>query len=381
MTRIRDDIALIRDLATSGIDLMTLMPVAAPCLHRLVPSFSLSMIRVDERCAPQEHYSEHFGEASHRLFAEAGHAFAARSDDPAAFGNLLRGKKPFGALVHGPAELHRGATYEHLFAPNGIHHVLDLALRDGAGPLGILGIFRERDGLPFSRGDVAMVAGLYPHLVHACAARPRSIESHADHDEVDTALLLVTTEGRIELASPNARRWLEDATGGPDRAAIADRDLLPAACRHLARWWERARLDTSEETTAKGPPTVCLPLPGGQLRLRAYGLAGALGTPSPGGLVGIQLTLEMHRELRVRAALAQISLTPQQRRVALALWAGKDAAAIRAELGIGLGTLKTYQKELYARLGVSKVTELRTLLDTQARAITFDLARHQPSAK
>lgn len=381
MNRARDDIALVKELAASGIDLMTLMPVAAGALHRLIPSLSLSMIRVDESCAPHQHYSEHFGEASHRLFAESGHVFSARTEDPAAFGNLLRGKKAFGALVHGPAELYAGATYEHLFAPNGIHHVLDLSLRDGSGPLGILGIFRERQAPAFSRTDVAMVAGLYPHLVHACAARDATRHADHGHEEVDTGMLLVTTDGRIELASPNARRWLEDATGGPDRAGITDRGSLPHACRHLAQWWERARSEPSEESIANGPPTVCLPVPGGQLRLRAYGLSASLGSSSPGGLVGIQLTLEMHRELRVRVALAGLSLTPQQRRIALLLWAGKDGAAIRAELGIGLGTLKTYQKELYARLGVTKVAELRQLLDTQARAITFDLARHHPSAR
>jgi hypothetical protein len=40
--------------------------------------------------------------------------------------------------------------------------------------------------------------------------------------------------------------------------------------------------------------------------------------------------------------------------------------------------MKSYRKELYARLEVHSVDELRGLLDAQARAVTLDLARHQP---
>jgi DNA-binding CsgD family transcriptional regulator len=374
-----DDFSFVRHLATSGIDLLTQMPAVSSSLHRLVPSFSLSMIRVDERCAPRHHYSEFFSEASHRLFAASGDQFSARTDDPAAFSSLLRGKRPFGNLVHTPAEYTAGATYEHLFQPNGIHHVLDVALRDGAGPLGILGLFREKGARPFSRSDVATVARLYPHLVHACAARPRPTGLQSDaYEELDSGLMVVNRAGVIQLASPHARRWLEDASGGPERAAIADRSVLPEACRHLYRRWEHEQRG-AQGSVEDGPPTLCLPVAGGRLRLRAYGLAPALETSTPGDLVGIQLTLEMHRELRVRTALAHTSLSPQQRRIALALWQGQSTAEIRADLAVGTNTLKTYQKDLYARLQVSSVSELRQALDAQARAVTFDLTRHLPA--
>ena len=81
-------------LCSSGVDLMAQMPLLSECLHRLVPSFSLSMIRVDERCVPTAHYSEHFNEASHALFAQSGDHFSARTSDPSGFANLMANANP-----------------------------------------------------------------------------------------------------------------------------------------------------------------------------------------------------------------------------------------------------------------------------------------------
>jgi GAF domain-containing protein/DNA-binding CsgD family transcriptional regulator len=376
----QDELGFLKQLSTSGLDLLTQMPAVADSLRRLIPAFSMSMIRVDERCAPLHHYSEYFDEFSHQLFAESGHHFSARTDDPAAFSNLLARPVPFGNLVRPSSAFFAGATYQHLFRRNGIHHVLDVALRDGAGPLGILGIFREESARPFTRSDVAMVAQLYPHLVHACAARP-TLEalSQADYDEIGSGLLVVDRAGRIQFASPHARLWLEDASGGPERAAIATEGRLPNACRDLLRCWENAQRDRPlASVEAAEVPTTCLPLPGGRLRLRAYALAGDANSSGENALIGVQLSLEMDHELRVRTALGRAPITPQQRRIALSLWRGHDTPMIRAELGVSAGTLKSYQKDLYARLGVSSVAQLRKLLDEQARAITFDLTRHLP---
>ncbi|MFZ5445290.1 MAG: hypothetical protein ACOZQL_35195, partial [Myxococcota bacterium] len=264
-------VASLKALCSSGVDLLTQMPLSSELLKAVVPSFSLSMIRVDASCAPREHYSEHFDEFSHRLFASAGHVFSARSNDPAAFSNLLRQRDPVGNLLGTRPEFVAGATYQHLFQRNGIHHVLDVALRDARGPLGILGIFRERDARPFTPDDAQRLRELYPSLVHALAA-PRGA---GRFDEVDGAMLVATRDGRIEWLSPRARRWLEDASAGDERAALMDRQVLPAACRELF-----ARLEASarpRRAASREVPTLTLPIAGGRLRLRAYRLGSLEG--------------------------------------------------------------------------------------------------------
>lgn len=355
----RHEIGHLRQLLTSGVDLMTQMPVTAEWLRRLVPAFSLSMIRVDERCAPAQHYSEYFDAASHDLFMAHGHEFAGSPDDPAAFATLLHNPSPIGSLIHTAPEFVAGATYQHLFKRNGIHHVLDIAIRNEGEPLGILGIFREQGALPFTRADLVPMLELYPYLVHVFRAEPVP----ADFDEVDSALIVTSAAGAVSWASPGARRWLDDRALGV--AAACD-----ALCRRLAAL-QAGRGDD------EGPPTLALPVPGGRLRLRAYGLA-----PEAGAVLsdhcGIQLSLEMHRGLQALRALELLPLTPQQRRVAFAYFQGLEAPQVCARLGVSASSLKTYRRELYARLEVSSRTGLVELLNRHARATSVDLTRHLP---
>jgi DNA-binding CsgD family transcriptional regulator len=381
-------LAFLETLLVSGIDVMSQMPAVSEALKVLVPSFSLSMIRVDERCAPRHHYSEYFDETSHRMFAESGHLFAAASDDPAAFGNLLRSRrKPCGNLIEPTDAFLSGATYQHLFRRNGIHNVLDVAIRDATGPLGILGIFREEKAPRFNPADVRVVERLYPWLVHAFAAHRATVRGPSNeeargllaYDEVDTAMIVVNDRGTIQWVSDRARAWLEDASAGEDRALLMGRPArLPEACIALCKQWNTARRTRHSQRSGALVPTLALPVPGGRLRLRAYGLAAEPDASDDGRLVGIQLSLEMSRGLRVVTALERSALTPQQRRIALGLWLGKGPVEIREQLGVSAATLKSYQKALYLRLDANSAADVVRKLDAQARATTFDLERHLP---
>lgn len=362
----------LRRLTASGLDLMVVMPVLSEAIHRLFPSFSLSMIRVDERAAPREHYSEHFDEASHRLFAESGHLFAGSPDDPAAFGRLLSARRPIGKLVHNPPEYLAGGTYQHLFRRNGIHHCLDVAVRSATGPLGILGVFREADARPFTEADVARMTTIYGDLVHAFEAR--ALEG--DFDELESAVLVVDRGGRIEWASRAARVWLADASVGDERARLLDQAALPEAVLELTRRARRRELD--------GPLTLVLPTVGGRLRLRAYALSAGASGAGEHDKVAVQLSFEGSRLARVHKHLGELPLAPRLCELALSLYRAREPEAgerARAELGVSRETFKSYRKELYVRLDVTSATELRAALDRGALATRLDLERHLPRAQ
>lgn len=365
------DLAFLRLLCSSGIDLMTLMPVASEVLKRLIPSFSLSMIRVDEEYCPQEHYSEYFDEFSHQLFASSGHAFSLRTTDPAGFRNLLTNKQAFGTLIDTSPDYLNGATYQYLFQRNGIYHVLDLALRDGTKPLGILGIFREQKAPAFNRKDLTVVEQLYPHLVHALSANV----APASFDEIDSAMLIVNQQGGIQWASESAMLWLAEGIGRDDRAALLQHQVFPKACQFLCKiWMENQKL---ERKHAIQPPVVNLNVPGGRLRLRAYGLSGQLEQQMP--YIGIQLSLETHRGLSILQALHHMDLSPQLTRLAFLLWQGKGGADIGREMGISANTLKSYQRDLYQHLQVNNLKAFISAIEQQASSMTIDLSRHKPS--
>lgn len=370
MSRARD-LARVKFLCTTGVPLFEQIPLLADAIRASVRAFALSFIRVDERCAPTEHYSEYFDEASHRLFATSRDQFATRSADPAAFANLLAAHDPVGRLVDFPPGYTDGAVYQYFFSPNGIHHTLDVALRDDTGPLAILGIFRERKTRAFRGDDVEAMRSVYDHLVHACHAAGTS---HG-FDETNSAMLVVDRHGKLVFASADARARLAEVVFGSERARVVRDGVVPDACRALVASLSRHRRPVHERDLDR-PPEVALPIPGGRLRLRAYALADGAGAPS--GFVGIQLAVEMSRSARRLRVLGDASLSPQLERIAWGLVEGRSNATIATELGIGATTLKSYQRELYRRFDVDSGRALAEVVSVRADALRLDLRRHHP---
>lgn len=370
MSRARD-VARVKFLCTTGVPLFEQMPVLADALRRCVRAFSLSFIRVDERCAPTEHYSEYFDEASHRLFATSREAFATRSADPAAFANLLAGLDPVGRLVDFPPGFTDGPVYQYFFSPNGIHHTLDVALRDESGPLAVLGLFRERRAPGFRAADVEAMRALYDHLVHACHASGPS----AGFDETSSSMIVVDRLGSLVFASEDARARLAEVVFGSERDRVVGDGVVPDACRSLVASVSRHRRPSRASDLA-APPELALPIPGGRLRLRAYALSTEVGEPS--GLVGIQLSVEMSRSARHLRVLGDAGLPPQLDRIAWGLVLGRSNAAIAADLEIGATTLKSYQRDLYRRLDVDSGRALAERVISAGKSLHLDFRRHRP---
>jgi DNA-binding CsgD family transcriptional regulator len=66
-------------------------------------------------------------------------------------------------------------------------------------------------------------------------------------------------------------------------------------------------------------------------------------------------------------ALAKLSLTPAETRIAIALFKGQSVEAYAKEAGISINTARWYVKQIYAKTGVKRQTELiRMLLKTTA---------------
>jgi DNA-binding CsgD family transcriptional regulator len=66
--------------------------------------------------------------------------------------------------------------------------------------------------------------------------------------------------------------------------------------------------------------------------------------------------------------LAKLSLTPAETRIAIALFKGQSVEAYAKEAGISINTARWYVKQIYAKTGVKRQTELiRLLLKTTAR--------------
>jgi DNA-binding CsgD family transcriptional regulator len=155
-------------------------------------------------------------------------------------------------------ELRRLEVYADWFRPLGIEFELEVTLR---APVGYSRTFLFDDGRrDFGERERALLNLLQPHLLqlHRAAAVRRVAQSACalledGRDLGERGVLVVDARGAIEVASPQARRLLDEY------AADGDRDRLPAA---LARWLEE------QQTAARAgrtPTTLSLDGPPGTL--------------------------------------------------------------------------------------------------------------------
>lgn len=166
--------------------------------------------------------------------------------------------------------------------------------------------------------------------------------------------------------------------------------LFGQYCRHLQQQWTARLQDAMRRMLAGGARSTALCEPDGRLLYIGLDVASLLARQFP-GWQGTQLpdalaprlarapcTLRLgRRALAVRPcggllALAlgqaqrQEPIAPREREAALLYAAGESYKAIARQLGLSPATVRTYLRDVYARLGVRTKLELRELLGLEA---------------
>ncbi len=176
------------------------------------------------------------------------------------------------------------------------------------------------------------------------------------------------------------------------RAAFDDDEaaLFREYCRHLQLHWTQRLQATLRRSFADGAMGVALSERGGRLLYIGAQVSALVtrhhpdwqGTSLPPGLVeqGQRAPCSMRlgrRNLSVRPcgelllwAMAESSgpapLSPREREAALLYAGGESYKSIARHLGLSPATVRTYLRDVYARLGVRSKLELRGLLGSDA---------------
>jgi DNA-binding CsgD family transcriptional regulator len=135
--------------------------------------------------------------------------------------------------VTAPGALTRGEFYGDLLHAAGEEYEITIGVRSGRGEAIVAGLARTARGFSERDRDVLDIAR--PALegaLRATQARGRLIRALADDPPLGTAVVLLDRDGEIELASPDARRWLAEHFGAADHPgwlppAVADWLALP----------------------------------------------------------------------------------------------------------------------------------------------------------
>ncbi len=208
-------------------------------------------------------------------------------------------------------ELRRREIYSEWFRPWGVGHEMNVGLEAPPWHTKVF-LFDRGDGPDFDERDRAVLDLLRPHLARlyrAAQDRRRAAEALGVLGRAEQPVVLLDGAGRIDFASPDARRLLEQYFG------TAAGGRLP------------------EDVTAWRAQAV----PGEMLTIRRG--KGMLVVSA----VGSALLLEEQRASQ---------LTAREREILDLVAEGKTNAEIAAALWISPGTVRRHLENAYAKLGV-----------------------------
>lgn len=358
------NIKFLRLLADSDLSALTLMPLLTDTLKSLIPAYEVAVIHVNERAEPTTYYTEKFSPNSHEMFTEAGHELAnntlryddSNAKDPAAFQVLFEQPQAVGNLVPVTAEYLAGATYRFFFQPNGIYHVLDIAIKAGNQPIAIIGLFRQKNEPAFTAKDVQLVEKIYDILCHILMKTTSVADNSRLFIEAST-LITVDDSGAIVAAAPDAESILCHALACKERAILSKDKQLPPSC--LA--FQRNVMQLVSKETAE----TYLDVPFGRLHLRAYPLA-----DSPTAACGIHIDFYGDIAEALLAYLRTTELSAKLIEIAYFAALGHDLPALQQRLTLQYSSLKTYLNRIYSVFNVGDLSSLRQTLTEQAQQFT-----------
>jgi DNA-binding CsgD family transcriptional regulator len=268
-----------------------------------------------------------------------------------------------------PKELLNSEFYHDWCRPLGLFNLVGALLPIDDGQFAALGIIRPVEGKRFEAPDKALLSLFLPHLRRALQIRARlltpSVERQAARETLDrtaTATLVVSRDGQVLLANRKAEQLFREADAirsvGKRLAAVGRRaaDRLSGLIRDAA--------DTAAGTGGSSGGTLALERPN-RLPLTALvapfrPARNGLGSALPAAILFVR-----DPEMLTAAAMALqglFGLTPAEAVVASALAEGKSVGEIGAALGVSLNTARTHVKNILAKTGTSRQSQLVALL-------------------
>jgi DNA-binding CsgD family transcriptional regulator len=234
---------------------------------------------------------------------------------------------------------HRLPLYREFYGPLGFEAQVALTLP--SRPPVVIGIALTRKASDFTDVEVALLAAARPHLIEAyrraelMAARTATIAAlEAGLEAMGGAVLVADGHGRVEMATPAARRLLSGRLGGTGGRLSAE-VVAELATRRAA-------------ATSPTEPLVLEGADGRRLTIRVF-----RGPENDTDM----LVVEPGDSGLNAAALEGLGLTRREAEALRQIALGRPRSTVAAAMAIAPRTLEKHLQHAYAKLGVHSATE------------------------
>lgn len=342
------------------------MPSLLTQMHRVIPGYAYNFFWINPRGEVSNAYHENFEETQVTvpLFLSE---FCNRREGEVltSFAEAIRNDRGVktieDSLKVDKRTYHRHDYYNLVMRPSNYLDSMRIVLRADRRAMGAIIVHRDRKEGRFVMQEKRQLATIAPFIAHA-VSDSKEVGSDAPLvDDDDNGLLIVDRAGKLQYASPEARRLLFLAMHPQvDARALATASIqftLPPdvlqLCRNLVGVFEGKQ-------PKLGPPVWRHQNPWGGFTFRAYWLNG--GSPEPSPLIGIAIQHETPLAVKLITKLEQFPLSRRQMDIALLLAANHSHAEIARRMGMSEHTVVTHVRRIYEKLGVHNKAELMNKL-------------------
>jgi DNA-binding CsgD family transcriptional regulator len=237
--------------------------------------------------------------------------------------------------------------YNILWRPAEIHHQLMLIVTAAGRPQGVLYAYRSQQDAPFETAEIKMLGAIGKFVAHGLTAMTLGNDTLVESD--DRALLVVNIDGVIQHATVHAQRLLLMALG-TSSSSIANWRSLREPAPEILRLC-RLLTDTADGQIGQTPPALRLRAAWGEFILRGYWLGLTDGIEHT-GQIGITIERRVPRVLMLRRRVEDLPLTAREKQFCLLLARNPSRQGVADAMGVAVSTTITYQRSIYAKLGV-----------------------------
>lgn len=279
------------------------------------------------------------------------------------------------------AELHDSQIYRDMLHVADVEYSLVVSLAEDDGSLIVLGVSRGRHSSHFDHDDVATFSELIPHLKQAVAV---SEHLSAVRFDADTAIGALDSLGMGIFLVDRDARLVHGNTAGMDVANQNDGMTLDAGQVRLSKPMDneafRRHLNNCFDNGDAGSIAMPVARPSGKkpIHMTIHRLNDLASPSAETESTAVLLFSLPETPLESRAELLRrlFGLTAAEAKLCELLAQGQNTHEAAASAGITVDTARTHLKKIFAKLDVSRQSQLIARITSSPAWLAMDTPRH-----
>ncbi len=341
----------LRQICSLGLPASALLPLLLPALRAVVAADHAAFFYCDPKGQMVNMYAERMLPPAEMADYYEHHYQAASSDFSSAYLRLAAADDPVSYRTLSARE--RDTTYykEVLLRLN-VGHIMYAIVRAPTAthePIGQLSLYRSLESKAFNKKDADQLREVLHYLSPALSTSKHGPVNLTADQIAEEAIAVLDAQGTVMFADASWSRLIRLARGEA---------ITPAKARTESKGLDEFLRGVMMVSAAGKNALHLVDSPWGKFAFRIYDLDGVKG----GKATALAISRLSIDTVRLTEGAARLSLSAQQREVAVMIASGLGNSDIAEQLGISINTASYHTKQLFAKLGVHHRSEVAKLL-------------------